>query len=128
MACRSRVARRSRTRAWRRFPGPSAPPRSRRGSSCWAGSPMADVVREGCLVLADISGYTNYLAGVELEHSHDILADLLGMVSAGLCPPLRMAKLEGDAVFCVTPEQEATDGRGLMASFESTYLAFARRR
>ena len=29
-------------------------------------------VERGSLVLADISGYTSYLAGVELEHSHDV--------------------------------------------------------
>jgi hypothetical protein len=38
---------------------------------------MSESVRQGCLALADIGGYTAYLAGVELEHSHDILADLL---------------------------------------------------
>ena len=30
-----------------------------------------------CLLIADISGYTRYLAGVELDHSQDILADLV---------------------------------------------------
>jgi carbon monoxide dehydrogenase subunit G len=89
---------------------------------------MNEGVREGCLVLADISGYTTYLAGVELEHSHDILADLLGMVTRSLCPPLRLAKLEGDAVFCVTPAGERLDGETLLAALESTYLGFARRR
>ncbi len=89
---------------------------------------MTEIVRQGCLVLADIGGYTAYLAGVELEHSHDILADLLGMVTDGLCPPLRLAKLEGDAVFCVSPEREPIDGVALLEALESTYLAFARRR
>ena len=89
---------------------------------------MTDNVRQGCLVLADISGYTTYLAGVELEHPHDILADLLGMVTDGLCPPLRLAKLEGDAVFCVTSEGPPIDGAAWMGALESTYLAFARRR
>jgi Protein of unknown function (DUF2652)/Polyketide cyclase / dehydrase and lipid transport len=89
---------------------------------------MSDTVRQGCLVLADISGYTSYLSGVELEHSHDILADLLGLVADGLCPPLRLAKLEGDAVFCVAPVQEQLDGTTLLAALESTYLRFARRR
>jgi uncharacterized protein YndB with AHSA1/START domain len=89
---------------------------------------MTDIVRQGCLVLADISGYTNYLAGVELEHSHDILADLLGLVTDGLCPPLHLAKLEGDAVFCVTTEERPVDGVALREALESTYLAFARRR
>jgi uncharacterized protein YndB with AHSA1/START domain len=89
---------------------------------------MTETVRQGCLVLADIGGYTSFLADVELEHSHDILADLLGMVTSGLCPPLRMAKLEGDAVFCVSAESEPIDGETLLAALESTYLAFARRR
>jgi len=74
---------------------------------------MAERVRQGCLVLADIGGYTAYLAGVELEHSHDVLADLLGGVTTGLCPPLHLAKLEGDAVFCVTPAVEPLDGAAM---------------
>jgi Protein of unknown function (DUF2652)/Polyketide cyclase / dehydrase and lipid transport len=89
---------------------------------------MSDTVRQGCLVLADMSGYTSYLSGVELEHSHDILADLLGLVADGLCPPLRLAKLEGDAVFCVGSGEQQPDGTALLAALESTYLSFARRR
>src|SRR5690349_1050802 len=89
---------------------------------------MTEIVRRGCLLLADISGYTAYLGGVELEHSHDILADLLSMVASGLCPPFHLAKLEGDAVFCVAPAGEQLDGEDLLATLESTYLAFARRR
>ena len=33
-----------------------------------------------CLVIADISGYTGFLAGAELDHAQDILADLVGTV------------------------------------------------
>jgi uncharacterized protein YndB with AHSA1/START domain len=79
-------------------------------------------------VLADIGGYTKYLAGVELEHSHDILADLLGMVADSLCPPLRLAKLEGDAVFCFRPDGEPLGAQELLGALEATYVAFARRR
>jgi hypothetical protein len=48
-------------------------------------------IERGCLVLADISGYTKYLAGVELDHSHDILADLLGVVVGHLTSRLVLA-------------------------------------
>src|SRR5437660_12662971 len=89
---------------------------------------MNGSVREGSLVLADIGGYTSFLAGVELEHSHDILADLLGMGAEGLCPPLRLAKLEGDAVFCVSPDGENADGERMLDALTSTYVSFARRR
>src|SRR6266566_5064599 len=40
-----------------------------------------------CLVIADISGYTGYLAGVELDHAQDILADLIDTIVGALRPP-----------------------------------------
>ncbi len=52
-----------------------------------------------CLLIADISGYTGYLAGVEIEHAQDILADLMGTIVSALRPGFRLAKLEGDAAF-----------------------------
>ena len=61
---------------------------------------MSSPVQQGLLVIADIGGYTRYLSGVELEHSHDILADLLAVVSGRLERDLTLVKLEGDAVFC----------------------------
>ena len=33
---------------------------------------MPDQPEPACLVLADISGYTSYLAGVELDHAQDV--------------------------------------------------------
>lgn len=78
-------------------------------------------------MLADISGYTRYLAGVELEHSHDILADLLGVVAGELNSVGTLAKLEGDAVF-VCDRDGATDRETLLAGFDAAYFAFARRR
>ena len=51
------------------------------------------------LLIADISGYTSFLAGVELDHAQDIIADLMDAVVKGLRPPFRLAKFEGDAAF-----------------------------
>src|SRR5215218_7455402 len=79
-----------------------------------------------CLVIADITGYTSYLAGVELDHAHDILADLMDTVVRSLRPTFRLAKLEGDAAF--TYAITATiDGSVLMDTVERTYFAFRRR-
>src|SRR5439155_10668275 len=72
-------------------------------------------VERGCLLIADISGYTAYLSGVELEHAHDILADLLGTVIGELRGLFQLAKLEGDAVFCHAPEPEPSDDAGVGA-------------
>jgi hypothetical protein len=79
-----------------------------------------------CLVIADIAGYTDYLAGVELDHAQDILADLIGTVVGALRPAFKLAKLEGDAAFVYVPAT-TVDGPGLRDVIERCYFAFQRR-
>jgi len=80
-----------------------------------------------CLLIADISGYTRYLAGVELDHAQDILADLVGTVVTALRPTFRLAKLEGDAAFTYAPADKV-DGSLLLDTIERCYFGFRRRR
>ena len=77
-------------------------------------------------VIADISGYTSFLAGVELDHAQDIIADLMDTVVKGLRPPFRLAKFEGDAAF-VYAAAEKVDGSLLQDAIESAYFKFRRR-
>ena len=86
---------------------------------------MPDQPGSACLVIADISGYTSYLAGVELDHAQDILADLMGTVVGSLRPTFRLAKLEGDAAF-VYVMTETLDRSLLFDTVEATYFAFRR--
>jgi uncharacterized protein YndB with AHSA1/START domain len=79
-----------------------------------------------CLLIADISGYTSYLAGAELDHAQDILADLMTTVVTALRPTFRLAKLEGDAAFAYVIA-ERIDGSQLLDTVERTYFAFRRR-
>jgi uncharacterized protein YndB with AHSA1/START domain len=79
-----------------------------------------------CLLIADISGYTKYLSGVELDHADDIIADLIGTVVKGLQPQFSLAGLEGDAVFVYSPTDHL-DGSLLLDLIESTYFNFRRR-
>ncbi len=83
-------------------------------------------VQQGCLAIGDITGYTKYVAGVELEHSQDVLADLMNVLVGQMRGLLALAKLEGDAVFCYDRNAEA-DGSTLLAMVESCYFAFSRR-
>lgn len=83
-------------------------------------------VQRGCLVIGDITGYSRYVAGVELEHSQDVLADLMNVLAAQMRGLLHLAKLEGDAVFCYEHGGEA-DGGTLLAMIQAAYIAFARR-
>lgn len=78
------------------------------------------------LLIADISGYTSYLAAVELEHAQDILADLVDTVVTSLRPGFKLVKLEGDAAFMSKPG-DATDGSALLDTVERCYFAFRRR-
>lgn len=80
--------------------------------------------QHGYLVLADISGYTAYLAGVELDHAHEILSDLLETVLGRLTTLLTFSKLEGDAVFVYAPEASVPRGELLLELMEATYVAF----
>ena len=80
-----------------------------------------------CFLIADISGYTSYLAGVELDHAQDIVADLVGTVVTALRPTFKLAKLEGDAAFLYAPA-EKVDGSILLDAIERCYFGFRRRR
>jgi hypothetical protein len=83
--------------------------------------------QSACLLIADISGYTSYLAGVELDHAQDILADLMGAIVSALRPGFRLAKLEGDAAFAYAIT-EKVDGSLLLDTIERCYFGFRRRR
>jgi hypothetical protein len=52
----------------------------------------AMATESACLLIADISGYTGYLAGVEIDHAQDILADLTMTIVSALRPGFRLAK------------------------------------
>ena len=84
-------------------------------------------VVEGYLLLADISGYTEFLTGTELEHSHAIVTELTKLIRASLVPPMRFVKLEGDAVFCFAPREAFPNGELLVELVESCYYDFTGR-
>ena len=88
---------------------------------------MLNQPEPACLVIADISGYTGFLAGAELDHAQDILADLMGTVVGAFRPTFRLAKLEGDAAF-VFALTATIDGPQLQDAIERCYFAFRRRR
>jgi class 3 adenylate cyclase len=94
---------------------------------------------ERYLLLADISGYTSFMAGVVRDHGTDfsagvpaaygILSGLLGSVTEGLEPDFGVVKLEGDAVFAAAPAA-ALDGKGdqVLDGLAAMYGAFVDQR
>jgi uncharacterized protein YndB with AHSA1/START domain len=79
-----------------------------------------------CLLIADISGYTSFLAGAELDHAQDVLADLVGTVVGSLRPTFRLAKLEGDAAFAYQLA-DSLDAAAIQDAVERCYFTFRRR-
>ncbi len=86
--------------------------------------PKADT---GCIVLADISGYTPYLEATELEHAQDVLTDLIETVASSLKQVLSISHLEGDAVLAYALDEDV-EGSMLLDAVEETYFAFRSRR
>lgn len=85
---------------------------------------MESKAQHGYLLIADISGYTSFLAKSELEHAHDILTELLEILVKQLTARLALSKLEGDAVFVFAPESQIPRGETLLELMEATYVKF----
>ena len=75
------------------------------------------------MVIADISGYTDYLQGVELDHAQDVMSDLMTAIVTPLRSHFRLNKLEGDAAFLYAPPEDV-DGSVLLDLVEGSYFGF----
>jgi class 3 adenylate cyclase len=94
---------------------------------------------ERYLLLADISGYTGFMSGVEQAHGVDfsggipaaygVLGALLDTIIEGLEPGFALVKLEGDAVFAAA-SAGSLDGQGdrVVQMIGATYRAFVESR
>ena len=69
---------------------------------------MTYAERSGVLLIADISGYTEYLAADELSHAEGIISRLLEAAIVGAGGGLDATKLEGDAIFFLGDETKIT--------------------
>jgi hypothetical protein len=85
---------------------------------------MERKTQTGYLVLADISGYTSFVAQTEIEHADMALSFLLETIIEKLSNLLTISKLEGDAVFAYVEENKLQEGKSLLELIDTTYLAF----
>src|SRR2546427_7791421 len=87
---------------------------------------MSDDIRSeaGFLILADISGFTAFITGTELEHGAQVTGVLLEAVMRRLAPPLEIQQLEGDAVFAIGADGALPDGRCLPALLADAVAVF----
>ncbi len=80
-------------------------------------------IERGLIVIADVSGYGEFIATTELEHSREILAELLGTLCECAPGPLTVAQLEGDAVFWLC----TADSPDLVELLNEKFVEFLRR-
>jgi hypothetical protein len=80
--------------------------------------------QEGYLLIADITGYTQYLSQSELDHAREILATLLRLLVDHTRPPLVISRLAGDAVISYGLGNGFVQGQTFVEMLEGTYLAF----
>jgi len=85
---------------------------------------MERKTQTGYLVLADISGYTSFVAKTEIEHAGMALSFLLETIVEKLGNLLTISKLEGDAVFAYVEESKLPEGKSLLELVDQTYLGF----
>lgn len=78
---------------------------------------------QSLLFIPDISGFTHFVQTTEAEHSQHVIAELLEVLIAANTQELKLAEVEGDALFFykenTVPSQEK-----LLAQIESMYTAF----
>ncbi len=88
---------------------------------------MEPTIQRGYFILADISGYTSFMAGNELDHVQGVLNNILTLIIRQLTPTMTLVEIEGDAVFVFTPQSRMPRGETLLELIETTYVTFRNR-
>jgi uncharacterized protein YndB with AHSA1/START domain len=80
-------------------------------------------LREGALVIADISGYSKFIAQTEVDHSWSILHELLDTMVRSLTGRMDVSQVEGDAILFIS----GLSTEDVIHALEGTFVAFHRR-
>ena len=81
-------------------------------------------IQKGYLLLADISGFTAFLEGTELDHAQGVLENLMRTIIGQLTPAFQLAEVEGDPVFVYGLEERVSRGELIFDLVDATYTAF----
>ncbi len=73
--------------------------------------------------MPDISGFTEFVQNTEVEHSHHVISELLELIINANILDMKVAEVEGDAVFFYR-EGELPSREQLLAQAEEMFTAF----
>lgn len=80
---------------------------------------------KGYFVITDISGYTEYLTGSELDHANEILQSLFDAQLRAVKHPFVISGFRGDAIFLYVPETNFVQSQSFLEALENFYIVFA---
>jgi hypothetical protein len=83
------------------------------------------MANKGYFVITDISGYTEYLTGSELDHANEILQSLFDAQLTAVKHPFVISGFRGDAIFMYVPETNFVQSQSFLEALENFYLVFA---
>jgi hypothetical protein len=86
------------------------------------------MIKNGCFVITDISGYTQYLSSSELDHAHEILQSLFDAQISQLKPPFVISNFQGDAILSYIPEDNILHKQTIIELIEDVYYSFMKKR
>ncbi len=78
----------------------------------------------GYIILADISGYTEFVTRTEIEHGAEIVQNLIEIIVGEINTPIRVVGIEGDAVFAHAATDGFNRGELLLEVVEAIYSEF----
>lgn len=77
------------------------------------------------LLIADITGYTRFLTGSELDHARGILEQLFSALLDKLRSPFLLSNVQGDAILAHARARHVVDGGHVLDIVEGLYCGFA---
>ena len=80
---------------------------------------------KGYFIITDISGYTEYLTGSELDHANEILQSLFDAQLKAVKHPFIISGFRGDAIFMYVPETNFVQSQSFLEALENFYIVFA---
>ena len=83
------------------------------------------MANKGYFVITDISGYTEYLTGSELDHANEILQSLFDAQLKAVQHPFILSGFRGDAIFMYVPETNFVQSQSFLEALENFYIVFA---
>ena len=83
------------------------------------------MANKGYFVITDISGYTEYLTGSELDHANEILQSLFDAQLRAIKHPFVISGFRGDAIFMYVPETNFVQTQSFIEALENFYIVFA---